>query len=297
MYLTRRTRPSGLAPGPKVSWHPPLHATLKTSSTRQSLHTPEDLRREPSYPIWMRLREGDLSARGELVVRYTALVKYVIGRMAISPSGAMDADDVLAAGTIGLLHAVDRFNPDQGVRFETYALQRIRGAIIDAIRSLSPISRTALRRMRLLEETTANLAQHLGRAPTRQELARELGVARAELGRMLVQSTHVVVSLDGGSEEDSDAPSMRELLHDPDAPAIDDEIFEPDEIVSRLSSAILSLSERDQLVLNHYYRQELTLKEISREIAVSESRVSQIRSAAVEKLSVLLRDSQPAWAA
>ena len=90
---------------------------------------------------------------------------------------------------------------------------------------------------------------------------------------------------------------MRELLHDPDAPAIDDELFEPDEIVSRLSSAIESLSERDQLVLNHYYRQELTLKEISREIAVSESRVSQIRSAAVEKLSVLLRDSQPAWAA
>jgi RNA polymerase sigma factor for flagellar operon FliA len=90
---------------------------------------------------------------------------------------------------------------------------------------------------------------------------------------------------------------MRELLHDPDAPAIDDELFEPDEIVSRLSSAIESLSERDQLVLNHYYKQELTLKEISREIAVSESRVSQIRSAAVEKLSVLLRDSQPAWAA
>jgi RNA polymerase sigma factor for flagellar operon FliA len=245
----------------------------------------------------MRLRGGDLSARGELVVRYTALVKYVIGRMAVNPSGAMDADDVLAAGTIGLLHAVDRFNPDQGVRFETYALQRIRGAIIDAIRSLSPISRTALRRMRLLEETTATLAQHLGRAPTRQELARELGVAKAELGRMLVESTHFVVSLDGGNEDDSDAPSIRELLHDPDAPAIDDEIFEPDEIVSRLSSAIESLSERDQLVLNHYYKKELTLKEISREIAVSESRVSQIRSAAVEKLSVMLRNSQPAWAA
>ncbi|MDQ6669758.1 MAG: sigma-70 family RNA polymerase sigma factor [Chloroflexota bacterium] len=224
-------------------------------------------------------------------------MKYVIGRMAISPSGAMDADDVVAAGTMGLLHAVDRFNPDQGVRFETYALQRIRGAIIDAIRALSPISRTTLRRLRLLEETTASLAQNLGRAPTRQELANELGVAAAELGRMLVQSTHVVVSLDANAEDGSDAPSMRELLHDPDAPAIDDELFEPDEIVERLSSAMKSLSERDQLVLNHYYRRELTLKEISREIAVSESRVSQIRSAAVEKLSVLLRESQPACAA
>jgi RNA polymerase sigma factor for flagellar operon FliA len=245
----------------------------------------------------MRLCDGDLSARSELVVRYTPLVKYVIGRMTISPTSAMDADDVLAAGTIGLLHAVDRFNPDQGVRFETYALQRIRGAIIDAIRSLSPISRTGLRRLRVLEETTATLAQKLGRAPTRQELASELGVARAELGRMLLDSSHFVVSLDSGIEDDGDS-SMRERLHDPEAPAIDEELSEPDEILCRLTSAIESLSERDQLVLDHYYKKERTLKEIGREIAVSESRVSQIRSAAVEKLSVLLRASQPtAWAA
>ena len=269
----------------------------KAADPQQYPHTPEDLRKEPNYPIWVRLRAGDRSARDELVVRYAPLVKYVIGRMAISLPAAMDSDDVLSAGTVGLLHAIDRFDPDQGVRFETYALQRIRGAIIDAIRSLSPISRTALRRMRLLEDTTAALAQQLGRAPTRAELARELGVASAELSRMMLHTTHVVISLDGSSEDDGDAPSMCELLHDPDAPAIDDEIFEQDDIVTRLSSAILSLSERDQLVLNHYYRQERTLKEISREIAVSESRVSQIRSAAVEKLSVLLRDSQPAWAA
>jgi RNA polymerase sigma factor for flagellar operon FliA len=85
-------------------------------------------------------------------------------------------------------------------------------------------------------------------------------------------------------------------LRDPEAPGIEDELFEPDEIVLRLGSAIETLSERDQLVLNHYYKKELTLKQISREIAVSESRVSQIRSAAVEKLSVLLRASQPALA-
>jgi RNA polymerase sigma factor for flagellar operon FliA len=268
-----------------------LYATFKTSP-----HTPADLRREPNYPIWIRLRDGDASARGELVARYTPLVKYVIGRMALNPSGAMDIDDVLAAGTIGLLHAVDRFNPDQGVRFETYALQRIRGAIIDAIRSLSPMTRTAVRRMRLLEETTAALAQSLGRAPAQQELAGELGVTMAELGRMHVESTHFVVSLDGGSEEDGDTPAIHGLLRDPEAPGIEDELFEPDEIVLRLGSAIETLSERDQLVLNHYYKKELTLKQISREIAVSESRVSQIRSAAVEKLSVLLRASQPALA-
>src|SRR5437879_10028697 len=162
---------------------------MRDSSQLRGLpHTPEDLRREANFPIWVRLREGDRSARGDLVARYTPLVRYVIGRMAVSPCGALDSDDMFAAGIIGLLQAVDRFNPEQGVRFETYALQRIRGAIIDAIRALSPISRTTLRRMRLLDETTSQLAQQLGRAPTRDELARELGVAKAELGRMLVQS-------------------------------------------------------------------------------------------------------------
>jgi RNA polymerase sigma factor FliA len=260
-------------------------------------HTPQDLRQEASYPIWVRLRDGDRSARDELVVRYAPLVKFVIGRMAISPSGAMDADDVMAAGTIGLLHAMDRFDPEQGVRFETYALQRIRGAIIDAIRSLSPVSRTSRRRTRVLEETAGQLAQQLGRAPTQAELSHELGVTRSALGHMQLEATHTLVSLDRGGDDDADVSSMRDLLHDPDAPAIDDELFEPDEIVERLSSAMRSLPERDQLVLNRYYRQEMTLKEISRVIKVSESRVSQIRLAAVEKLSILLRISQPAWAA
>src|SRR6266850_3618271 len=154
----------------------------KPADPQQYPHTPEDLRKEPNYPIWVRLRAVDRSARDELVVRYAPLVKYVIGRMAISLPAAMDSDDVLSSGTIGLLHAVDRFDPDQGVRFETYALQRIRGAIIDTIRSLSPLSRGAGRRARMLDETTSALAQLLGRAPTQEELARELGVDQHELG-------------------------------------------------------------------------------------------------------------------
>jgi RNA polymerase sigma factor for flagellar operon FliA len=260
-------------------------------------HTPDDLRQEAGFPIWVRLRDGDRSARDDLVVRYRPLVKYVIGRMAVSPSGAMDSDDMLAAGMIGLLHAVDRYNPEQGVRFETYALQRIRGAIIDAIRSISPVSRTSLRRSRLLEETTSSLTQLLGRAPSRHELARELGVSPAEVERMQVESTHVIVSLESARDADGDNPSIGDLLHDPNALAIDDDLREPDEMVGRLNLALESLPDRDRLVLNHYYHQQHTLKQISRVIEVSESRVSQIRSAAVEKLSVLLRNSQPAWAA
>jgi len=274
--------------------------TLKKPADPQNYpHTPEDLRKEPNYPIWVRLRQGDRGARDELVVRYAPLVKYVIGRMAISLPAAMDSDDVLSAGTVGLLHAIDRFDPEQGVRFETYALQRIRGAIIDTIRSLSPLSRGAGRRARLLDETTALLAQRLGRAPSQEELARELGVDLSELGRMLLESAHVIVSLDGangGGDDEGEVQSLRDLLHDPDETATD-EVVEENELVERLSSAIDSLPPRDRLVLNLYYHEELTLKEISRVIEVSESRVSQIHTAAVMKLRALLRTGQLARAA
>jgi len=278
-----------------------MAATPKQAATPQQYpHTPEDLRKEPNYPIWVRLRTGDRAARDELVVKYAPLVKYVIGRMAISLPAAMDSDDVLSAGTVGLLHAVDRFDPDQGVRFETYALQRIRGAIIDTIRSLSPLSRGAGRRARLLDETTAVLAQRLGRAPTQEELARELGVEMAELGRMLLESAHVIVSLDGagsGGDDEGEVQSLRDLLHDPDE-AGTDEVVEENELVERLGSAIEALPPRDRLVLNLYYHEELTLKEISRVIEVSESRVSQIHTAAVMKLRGLLRaQNQPIKAA
>jgi len=257
------------------------------------------LRKEPNYPIWVRLRAGDRGARDELVVRYAPLVKYVIGRMAISLPAAMDSDDVLSAGTIGLLHAIDRFDPEQGVRFETYALQRIRGAIIDTIRSLSPLSRGAGRRARLLDENTAALAQRLGRAPSQEELAQELGVDQAELGRMMLESAHVIVSLDGagsGGEDDGEVQSLRDLVHDPNQ-AGTDEVVEENELIERLTAAIDSLPQRDRLVLNLYYHEELTLKEISRVIEVSESRVSQIHTAAVMKLRALLRTGQLARAA
>src|SRR4030081_815425 len=269
----------------------------KATDPQQYPHTPEDLRKEPNYPIWVRLRGGDRGARDELVVKYAPLVKYVIGRMAISLPAAMDSDDVLSAGTVGLLHAIDRFDPEQGVRFETYALQRIRGSIIDTIRSLSPLSRGAGRRARLLDETTAALAQRLGRAPTQDELAQELGVDQAELGRMLLESAHVIVSLDGagGGDDDGDVQSLRDLLHDPDE-AGTDEVVEENELVERLGTAIDALPPRDRLVLNLYYHEELTLKEISRVIEVSESRVSQIHTAAVMKLRALLR-TQPLKAA
>src|SRR5260370_3558896 len=258
----------------------PGSSLRKVMDTQKYPPTREDLRKDANDPIWVRLRAGDGGARDELVVRYAPLVKYVIGRMAISLPAAMDSDDVLSAGTVGLLHAIDRFDPDQGVRFETYALQRIRGAIIDTIRSLSPLSRGAGRRARLLDETAAVLAQRLGRAPTQEELAHELNVDLSELGRMLLESAPVIVSLDGassGGDDEGEVQSLRDLLHDPDEAATD-EVVEENELVERLSSAIDSLPPRDRLLLNLYYHEELTSKEIRRVIDVSESRANPIHT-------------------
>jgi RNA polymerase sigma factor for flagellar operon FliA len=269
-------------------------ASETPAEPRNYPHTAEDLRQEPDYPIWLRLRSGDRSVREELVLRYAPLVKFVIGRMAISLPLVMDSDDVLSVGTIGLLQAIDRFDPDQGVRFQTYAQQRIRGAIVDAIRSVSPLSRGATRRARLLNETTAVLEQRLGRAPRRVELASELGVDLEQLGRMQLEAAQDLVSLDGPighRGDDGEVRSLRDLLRDPDEPA------EENELVEQLSIVIESLPPRDRLVLDLYYHDELTLREISRVIGVSESRVSQVHSAALKTLPAQLRTDQLAMAA
>jgi RNA polymerase sigma factor for flagellar operon FliA len=268
-------------------------ALEKPAEPRHYPHTAEDLRKEPDYPIWLRLHSGDRSARDELVLRYAPVVKHVIGRMAIRLPFLMDPDDVLSAGTIGLLQAIDRFDPDQGVRFQTYAQQRIRGAIVDAIRSHSPLSRGASRRARWLDETTAVMEQQLGRAPRREELAQELGVDLEQLGRMELEAAHTLLSLDDPYFGlDGEVQSLGDLLRAPDEPA------EENEQVERLRVVIESLPPRERLVLDLYYHDELTLKEISRVIGVSESRVSQIHIATLKKLRAeLLLTDQLAMAA
>lgn len=260
-------------------------------------YTPADLRNEPNYPLWVRLRSGDRGARDELVIRYGPLVKYVLGRLAVNVTAAMDADDLLSAGTIGLLNAVDRYDPDQGVRFETYAQQRIRGAIIDSVRSLSLLSRGAGQRAKQLDEAAARLAQELNRAPTNREIANDLGIDLAQLDRMLVETSAIVVSLDRSTSwGEEDFQTLADVIHDPNQVSSSD-ILEEKESADRLAEAIALLSERDRLVLNLYYQEELTLKEIGRVLEVSESRVSQLHTAAILKLRALLRTQPLARAA
>ena len=120
--------------------------------------------------LWVRLCDTrDPALREKMIVQYAPLVKYVVGRMAVSMPGVLSSEDIISYGTIGLIQAVDRYDPSVGVKFETYAIRRIKGAIIDAIRSLQQLSRDASRRARDLDHAYDDLTQRLGRLPTTRE--------------------------------------------------------------------------------------------------------------------------------
>src|SRR5919206_4299592 len=134
--------------------------------------------------LWTRLcATRDPALRERMIVQYAPLVKYVVGRMSVSMPGLLASEDIIGYGTVGLIQAVDRYDPTVGVKFETYAIRRIKGAIIDAIRSLQQLSRDASRRARDLDHAYDELTQSLGRMPTNKEVAKHLGMSSDELGQ------------------------------------------------------------------------------------------------------------------
>jgi RNA polymerase sigma factor FliA len=234
----------------------------------------------------------DSALRERMIVQYAPLVKYVVGRMTVSMPGVLGSEDIIGYGTVGLIQAVDRYDPSVGVKFETYAIRRIKGAIIDAIRSLQQLSRDASRRTRDLDHAYDELLQQYGRMPTQKELAKHLGMTTEELNQTMVDASLSVVSLSnpagGDTGGESERPSLMEQIADEDAPGVDAQV-EKQHLYEALVQAIQNLSERDRLVINLYYYEELTLKEISEVLGVSTSRVSQLHAAAVFKLRAALR--------
>ncbi len=212
--------------------------------------------------------------------------------MAVSMPGLLAAEDILSYGTVGLIQAVDRFDPYQGVKFETYAIRRIRGSIVDAVRSLQQLSRDANRRVRDVEQAYDGLVQELGRAPENEEVAERLGLSMDELHSTLVEASTAVVSLDSplGDVGDGECPSLIDQITDDNEPDVSAQV-EREQLVQALMRAIEQLPERDRLVINLYYYEELTLKEISAVLGVSTSRVSQLHAAAVFKLRAALRSA------
>jgi RNA polymerase sigma factor FliA len=238
--------------------------------------------------LWRRYKvEGDASARERLVVAYSPMVKFVAGRLGAGLPSHVDDADLISYGLMGLIGAIERFEPERGIKFETFAMTRIRGAIIDELRSLDWVPRSVRARAREIEAAQAKLEHELQRAPSEAELAARLGITEDELQTSLLEiansSVYALDELWTVSDSSGDQVSLLDTISDPRA---DDpqESLASSEIKDRLTEAIASLPEREQLVVALYYYENLTLREIGEVLGVTESRVSQLHTKAVMRL-------------
>jgi len=238
--------------------------------------------------LWRRYKsDGDSRVRERLVVAYSPLVKYVAGRTAAGLPPHVEEADLISYGLGGLISAIERFDLSRDIKFETYAIMRIKGAIIDEVRSLDWVPRSVRARAREVERAHAKLEHSLQRAPTDQELAGELGITVEELGESLLAiSNSSIVALDelwSVSDSSGDQVSLMDTIEDPAAPD-PAKALDVGDLKDRIAESIAKLPEREKLVIALYYYENLTLREIGEVLGVTESRVSQMHTKAVLRL-------------
>ncbi|MGH2608197.1 MAG: sigma-70 family RNA polymerase sigma factor [Tepidiformaceae bacterium] len=240
-------------------------------------------------------RSGLAADRDAAIRQYAPLVKYVVGRLAIGRPAILDYEDILSYGTIGLIEALDRFDDTRAVKFETYAITRIRGSIIDALRALDRLPRSVRQKGKKLEQLRASLTVDLGREPTAHELAEAMGMSIDQYHRALVDCGWVTVSLDGLLDRDAqgEGTGLGEMPADPNE---DDftQGLEKQQMVGALAGALKLLPEREWLILSLYYKEEMTRREIARILDVSESRVCQLHTRALGRLRTRLERDRAA---
>ena len=238
--------------------------------------------------LWEKFKAtGDSSTRERLILHYSPLVKYVAGRVGVGLPPNIEQADLVSYGIFGLIDAIEKFDITRAIKFETYAISRIRGAIIDELRAIDWIPRSVRYKAREVERAYAALEGELHRTPTEPEVAERLGMSLEELHQVFSQVSYVnVVALDelltvGG--EKGDKLSLVDTLEDTKA---EDPVaaFETEETKFLLSRAINQLPEREKIVVTLYYYEGLTLAEIGRVLGVTESRICQMHTKAVLQL-------------
>ncbi len=244
--------------------------------------------------LWRRYkRDGDERARERLVVAYSPLVKYVSGRMASGLPAHVEEADLISYGLGGLISAIERFELEREIKFETYAITRIKGSIIDELRSLDWVPRSVRARARAIERANTKLEHKLQRAPTDEEMARELEMPVGDFQDALLQiSNSTVAALDElwtVSDASGDQVSLLDTLQDPGAPD-PAAVMDATDLKDRIADAIARLPEREKLVVALYYYENLTLREIGEVLGVTESRVSQLHTKAVLRLRGRMSD-------
>jgi RNA polymerase sigma factor FliA len=245
--------------------------------------------------LWRRYRETrDQGIRDRLILGYSPLVKYVAGRLGSGLPAHVDEQDLVSYGLLGLIGAIERFDPDRDVKFETYAIARIRGAIIDELRALDWVPRSVRSRARDIERAITALEGKLARAPTDEEIAQRLGISGDELEESLAEiSRSSIAALDElwtVSGSGGDQVSLIDTIEDTAAPDPQGALSQT-EMREAIADAIARLPEREKLVVTLYYYEELTLREIGEVLGVTESRVSQLHTKAVLRLKARLAGS------
>jgi RNA polymerase sigma factor FliA len=240
--------------------------------------------------LWQRWAVDHAPAdRERLILHYAPLVKYVAGRLSVGVSASVDLGDLISYGIIGLIDAIERFDPDQGPRFERYALRRIKGAIIDELRAVDWVPRTVRAHAREVQTALSDLEAQLNRTPTDEELAAHMRIDVTRLWDILGQvSLTSLIALDGMFiDGDEGHRALAETLHDPHAVDPHGRV-ERSELRAALAEAIHKLSERDRAVIVLYYVEGMTLAQIGDILRVTESRVSQLHTRAVLALRAKL---------
>ncbi len=236
--------------------------------------------------LWRRYRyEGSTDAREELIIRCLPMVKALARRFSAYAAPCCGYDDFVSAGIVGLLEALDRYNPDMKTSFMTYAKHRIRGAILDELRSLEWMPRSIHEKVRRLERTYAALEKTLARSPSEEELADALGMDVHQFREMLTQigaATVAAMAYRPYEEENTDP------IEYPNGICPIDQIIS-DEMRTIVANAIRSLPERKSMVITLYYYEEMTMREIGEVLSCTGARISQIYSSALMRLFKVLR--------
>ena len=245
----------------------------------------------PEDELWVKYKKNaDPKIREHFILKYAPLVKYVAGKLAGAMPTNVEFDDLVGYGVFGLLDAIEKYDLDKNVKFNTYAVNRIRGAIFDELRSIDWVPRSIRQKSREIEETIADLEAKLGRSAANEEIAAAMGLGIEEYNALLlkVSSTSVVSLTDlRFSNDDAEEFSVGDIIEAPSS-LNPDVIGEREDIKRIIVDAIKELPEREKKVLIMYYYEDMTLREIGEVLHVTESRVSQIHTSANIKLRAKL---------
>jgi RNA polymerase sigma factor FliA len=242
---------------------------------------------EDTHALWLEYRRTrDRALRDRLILTYAPLVKFVAGRLGSGLPAHVDEGDLVSYGLLGLIGAIERYDPDREIKFETYAISRIKGAIIDELRALDWVPRSVRTRARDIERAIGELERKLHRAPTDEEISGKLGITTEELEGSLTEiSRSSIAALDElwTATAGGDQVALIDTIEDTAGPDPQGALAQT-ELKEALGDAIARLPEREKLVVTLYYYEELTLREIGEVLGVTESRVSQLHTKAILRL-------------